>query len=1267
MFVSNYKIRFMKNSYQFIKSMIACVALLCPFCIVAQTANLQFIPSGSLVIPMDTVYQSIVPAGQAHFNLKAYGLVNEFLQNGIPVKWAIKTQKELNDIDFTAVAERVAPSQVAAMTMDFSGGPFIVPDTILPCGLTTMQIIAAFGGNVTAYRLTQATTVDVRYTLTHHPKIAVFNNGGNQLIHTKILDAAGIGNYTIMDAADIDELINCFTFASEPHADSSEVSQDVINGVKAFVLNGGNFLAQCHAIDAYENRGFFQTTGGITRVNAAVNNQYPNSDLPYSQLQGMVQLNEGGSISNWTLKPGSTWQPYTYRSVVDIADDTVVAMGAHLTAPNQAGGNVYYLGGHDYSKGGKPNTGPNLASLPKLNALRMYLNAVFVPSSNSNGAWANAGPPSLTIACDDSVVLGCSQTGPLGSSFLWTPAAGLSCTTCPNPVAHPSVSTTYTVQVTNGCIATDTVRVVVGPKPVALFSNATVCQGTSTSFNDESTTATFWHWDFGDSASGANNTSTLQHPTHTFSASGSFTVTLISGISANCSDTLTKTVVVIPIPIIKVNTPTICEGQSAVLTAQGASTYSWSTGASSSSIIVNPITTTSYVVTGTQTGCSAKDTVTVTVVPKMVPTVSVIAVSCFGGSDGTASVTVTGGQPNYSYSWNTSPTQTNASITGLTKGTYTLTITDAMACSTTVSAVINEPPLIVLKTSSINVKCYNGHDGSVTVTASGGIPSYAYSWNTVPIQSTPQAVGLGAGTYKVTVVDAKACSTSIEATVAEPPQATYTTVVSDVKCFNGNDGTASINIVGGMYTYIWNTNPVQTTATATALMKGTYIVVATDTSGCVLKDTLVVKEPTVIKLSTTVSHPTCVDGGKASVLASGGTAPYTYHWSSAPIQATSLAVNLPAGSYKATVTDANNCKRDTVLVLLPAATPVADFDFNSVCLGDQSTNFKDRSQVLTGPVSATIVGRSWDFGDPSSSNNSSLEINPSHLFGEAKVYQTTLVITTSQGCKDTIVKPVEVFPIPEVGLGPGAEACSSACVNFKDASKVASGFIKAWLWNFGDATSANNMSTVQHPSHCYGKPGDYDVKLQVVTNHGCTAVGVAKSLVKVHPAPVINLDAYKRMCPETENSIRMHVDAGKGSSYLWHPSGDTTQYLMVTAPGTYGVTVTNHWGCSADATTVIRPVCPPRLFISNSFSPNGDGINDLYNVYTAHVGKFQMLVFNRWGEIIFESNDKNRFWDGIYRNEPMPIGVYEWVITYEGDSEEYLGPYKQVGAVTVVR
>lgn len=179
----------------------------------------------------------------------------------------------------------------------------------------------------------------------------------------------------------------------------------------------------------------------------------------------------------------------------------------------------------------------------------------------------------------------------------------------------------------------------------------------------------------------------------------------------------------------------------------------------------------------------------------------------------------------------------------------------------------------------------------------------------------------------------------------------------------------------------------------------------------------------------------------------------------------------------------------------------------------------------------------------------------------------------------------------------------------------------------------------------------------------CTVSDTA--ILVLWPLPPVDLPQSVKICEDNESSITL--DGGEGTRFFWLPVKDSSKLLQVNKPGTYYLTKWNQYGCESQGQVLVREVCPPSLYLSNAFSPNSDLTNDLYKVYPKHVGKFEMLIFNRWGEIIFESQDPHYFWDGNYRGKQMPIGVYPWIITYEGDSEEYRGPYKMEGSVTVVR
>jgi uncharacterized repeat protein (TIGR01451 family) len=325
-------------------------------------AHLETLPAGSLVIPMDNTLQNLI----SPFNIKAYGLASRLLQNGVPVKWAIRAGKAKDGIDFSATARRVAPTAIAAGTVNFSGGPFIVHRDFAQLALAH---VAAFGGSVAVYQLTADAVVDVRYNLTHRPNIAV--NADNSGIHTGLYDAAGIPHYTVIDVTVPGSIgaNSCFTHISEPHTGDTAGAGDV----KAFVQDGGNFLAQCLAVDTYENLSLYQTTAGYNNANTSNVLAYPNPDLAFAQFMGALTAGPGGSHQDWRLNAGSVFKNngHVHADNTGVAIPTYAATAAKLYSGR--GGNVFYLGGHSYGAGG--------STLSDINGQRMVLNAIFVPAT----------------------------------------------------------------------------------------------------------------------------------------------------------------------------------------------------------------------------------------------------------------------------------------------------------------------------------------------------------------------------------------------------------------------------------------------------------------------------------------------------------------------------------------------------------------------------------------------------------------------------------------------------------------------------------------------------------------------------------------------------------------------------------------------------------------------------------------------------------------------------------------------------------------------
>ena len=343
------------------------------------TSHIEVIPAGSLVIPMSTNLQAL--AGTP-FNMKAYGLVNALLHANIPVKWAIKVGKSKDDPDFSASVARILPTIGSLTNAMFHSGPFIIHRDYTN---DAMPVLRAWSNNVAVYRIATNTTVDVRYTIAHKPVIAVLDDGNTQTIQTSILDEAGISTnyYRVLHAADVAFLAasDCYTIVTSPHFDGGVTATNQTHSIRNFLMNGGNFLAQCAAVGTYENNtlyGHFHTTKGVVTDNVAKGFNYTNSDMAFSQYQGPLD-NEGGAIQEWDLASGSTYTNGAYDLVFNQSNSGNVRAQVSKLIPGKPGSVVFYLGGHSFAGN----------SIAQYNGRRMYLNALFVPPDRPPGCLIN--------------------------------------------------------------------------------------------------------------------------------------------------------------------------------------------------------------------------------------------------------------------------------------------------------------------------------------------------------------------------------------------------------------------------------------------------------------------------------------------------------------------------------------------------------------------------------------------------------------------------------------------------------------------------------------------------------------------------------------------------------------------------------------------------------------------------------------------------------------------------------------------------------------
>lgn len=349
-----------------------------------------------------------------------------------------------------------------------------------------------------------------------------------------------------------------------------------------------------------------------------------------------------------------------------------------------------------------------------------------------------------------------------------------------------------------------------------------------------------------------------------------------------------------------------CNGGSngtASASASGGSapySYAWNNGGTSSTI--GGLTAGSYSVTVTDVaGCSSVASVNVGQPSALVANASSTDISCNGAADGSASVSVSGGTAPYSYSWSNGGS--GSSVSGLSAGTYNVTVTDVNGCSANGSVTVTEPAALSASASGSDALC-NGGNGSVSLSVAGGTTPYSYNWSNGSTAANLSSVS--SGTYSVTVTDANGCTATASASVSEPSALSASASSTNVTCNGGNDGTASGSASGGTapYAYTWSNGGSGTSISS--LSAGSYALTVTDANGCTATTSVSVGQPSAISLNISAVDATCETAdGSASASVSGGTAPYSYSWSNGG--SSSSISGLAAGSYSVTVTDANGC------------------------------------------------------------------------------------------------------------------------------------------------------------------------------------------------------------------------------------------------------------------------------------------------------------------------------------------------------------------------
>ncbi len=684
----------------------------------------------------------------------------------------------------------------------------------------------------------------------------------------------------------------------------------------------------------------------------------------------------------------------------------------------------------------------------------------------------------------------------------------------------------------------------------------------------------------------------------------------------------------------------------------GPYTYSWSTGSSSPTITGLAAGTYTVVITDAMS-CQDTAVAIITDTPGGTATItSTTHVSCYGGNNGTSTVTPAGGIPPYTFSWAPSGGSAATGI-NMIEGFYTVTVTDSKGCTATDTVTIKQPTLLRIEIDTIvNPSCNAYSDGYAVALGSGGTLPYVYSWSTTPSQANDTATSLSAGMYSVTVTDSLGCSATTNAYVTHPaPLVSQMQSYTNVTCYAKADGTATVFTSGGTapFNYSWTTIPAQTTVTAVNLAPGTYDVNVTDAKGCLTTSSVTITQPD--PLITTAVGPDSVCKGQSIVLeasATGGNGGYFYQWTPNLGLLNPVTVN-PSSSitYYVVAFDSLGCAgtKDTLFVQVISLSPA------DVSLSAESPICPGASTTLTANINSTTTGTltySWNNG---LSNQPSFTSTPSA--------PTTYVVTVTNSCGATVKDSIDVefIELPTVNISTDMkDGCSPLTTKFADLiTGNSTETITGWQWNFGDGS----ISDDEFPEHVFTGTGTYVVTLEVTTSSGCRQVSANGSPITVHPDPVAEFTASPTLVYVPRGNVTFVNTSSGAVSYEWE-FGDGKSSDLETPPphkypdiGLYPIllTATNEFGCID--TTVHSIIATGEIKFPSAFTPDPNGSsggsydprnlsNDVFFPRHAGVTEYHLQIFNRWGELIFESFDVNIGWDGYYRGELCKQDVYVW-------------------------
>jgi len=757
--------------------------------------------------------------------------------------------------------------------------------------------------------------------------------------------------------------------------------------------------------------------------------------------------------------------------------------------------------------------------------------------------------------------------------YQWSPTEGLSCTDCPDPIATPSSTTTYTLVVsdTYGCSIEDEITIEVSQSIEAPVVN---CDPTTNSISLDWT-----------AVAGADDYEINIDNTGWIPVNGNLEH-LISGLAinqevdiqirgiGNCDgliqsftcNTLNCTPPDLTITEIE---PAACNG-----TATGTITGSANgqtlpfffeipgVGTNTTGIFTDLPAGNYNLILHDNTGCSDSEPFTITEPNSLITSIEISdTIDCNGNNSGSVAAVASGGNGPYTFLWN--DMSIDSINTSLTAGPVSVTITDQNGCAEMADFVLPEPTELTLTSANTLANCFNGTDGTATALPNGGTPPYSYLWDNG--QTGQVATGLSMGMETVTVMDAKGCTNTTTVSISQNDEISLSFSPIAPTCFDGQNGNLTVVATGGTgnYTYLWDNG--QMSQTAAALGEGTYQVTVTDQNACEQIGSFAVPNTPAININQITAPATCATNadGNIDLTITGGTGPYSFAWSDDATITTEDRPNLAGGTYTVTVTDQPGCQNQlSILVMAPTAIDLATASSPVGCAGGN-----------TGSVEATPTGGTspyqyaWDI-------NGTIMTQP--VVNNLPAGSYSITITDGNNCQ--AIETVQV--LQSAGIDVVENISNINCFGNSDGQinlAISGGNAPYTLeWTDINGNVLGNDPLLDNQS-----AGTYQIN--ITDANGC--LQTEQFEISQNPELLLSFGNLNNLnCNNVATgSIELLVTGGDGNYNFNWSNGDNQQNLNNLSAGIFTVTVTDGLNCSQELSTTLSE--PAALSVLDTTLP----------------------------------------------------------------------------------